>query len=102
MKAWRDGVAAPAICSSRMVTAISAALAPPLLLLSGKPVGGFGISIAGESRTGKTTGLRLGKSIVSEPRPDSWGLSRSGGTSALYGYTDLPVFFDETAAVRGS
>ncbi len=102
MKAWQDKVAAPAVCSSRMVTAILAAFAAPLLLLSGRRAGGFGLSLSGASRTGKTTALRLAKSVIDEPTPDGWGMSRSGGIATLCGYTDLPVFFDETAAVRGS
>ncbi len=101
-KGWQDKVAAPAACSSRMVTAILAAFAAPLLLLSGRRAGGFGLSLSGTTSTGKTTALRLAKSVIDEPTPDSWGMSRSGGTAVLCGYTDLPVFFDETAAVRGS
>ncbi len=102
LKAWQDGVAGPAVCSSRMVTTMAAAFAAPLLLLSGRRAGGFGLSLSGASRTGKTTALRLAKSVIDEPTPDGWGMSRSGGIAALCGYTDLPVFFDETAAVRGS
>lgn len=102
LKAWQDKVAAPAVCSSRMVTAILAAFAAPLLLLSGRRAGGFGLSFSGTTSTGKTTALRLAKSVIDEPTPDGWGMSRSGGTAVLCGYTDLPVFFDETAAVRGS
>jgi hypothetical protein len=102
LKVWQEEVAAPAVCSSRMVTTMAAAFAAPLLLLAGRQVGGFGLSLAGASRTGKTTALRLAKSIIDEPTPDGWGMSRAGGIAALSGYTDLPVFSDETAAVRGS
>ena len=85
LKAWQDKVAAPAVCSSRMVTAVLAAFAAPLLLLAGRRAGGFGLSFSGATSTGKTTALQMAKSTIDEPTPDGWGMSRSGGTAVLCG-----------------
>ena len=98
---WKAEVAGPAACSSRMVFGIGAALKPPLLLYAGKRAGGVAVTVEGPSRSGKSITLMAAKSVIDEPVLDSWGLSRAGGAAALLGHTDLPLFLDETRAVRG-
>lgn len=64
---WRGAIAAPASGNSRLVLAISAALAAPLLALTGDDGGGF--HFRGGSSTGKSTALTVAGSV--------WG---GGGT----------------------
>ena len=98
---WVVEVAVPATCSSRMILMIAAALAAVLLRLAGVVAGGFGFSVSGESRDGKTGTLKAAKSTADEPAPDTFGVTRAGGTAALLGHTDHPLFFDGAEAVRG-
>jgi hypothetical protein len=58
---WRSAVAAPATGNPRIVFAIAAAFAGPLLELTGEDGGGF--HYRGRSRTGKTTALRIAASV---------------------------------------
>ena len=58
---WKSTVAAAAIGNSRLILAISTALAPPLLHLCGYEPGG--VHLRGQSSTGKTTSLRVAASV---------------------------------------
>ncbi len=62
LESWRGAVAARAIGNSRLVLAISAAFAAPLLHLLGED--GFGVHFQGKSRAGKTTLLRAAASAA--------------------------------------
>jgi putative DNA primase/helicase len=58
---WQREVAAPCEGNSRLVFAIAAALAAPLLFLTGDESGGF--HFVGSSSVGKTTALRVAGSV---------------------------------------
>lgn len=58
---WQSHVAAPCVGNSRLLFAVSAAFAAPLLEITGMESGGF--HFRGDSSTGKTTALRLAASI---------------------------------------
>jgi putative DNA primase/helicase len=62
---WQRTVAAPAAGNSRLVFAISAALAGPLLHLAKLESGGF--HFRGASSQGKTTALRVAASVFGRP-----------------------------------
>lgn len=62
LEAWRAAVAAPAAGNSRLVFAISAAFAAPLLGLLPKLEGG-GFNLVGSSSIGKTTALLVAGSV---------------------------------------
>ena len=61
LKGWQDGIAARAAGNDRLMFAISAALAPPLL----EPLGmeGGGVHLRGGSTAGKTTALRAAGTV---------------------------------------
>jgi putative DNA primase/helicase len=65
LDAWRDQVAALAVGNSRLVFALCAAFAGPLLRFSGLESGGF--NFRGDSRSGKSTGLLLAASVWGRP-----------------------------------
>jgi len=61
LSTWKSNVAALCIGNSRLVFAVSAAFAAPLLHLTGMESGG--VHLRGDSSTGKTTALRAAASI---------------------------------------
>jgi len=61
LEGWQQEVAAPCVGNSRMVLAVSIALAGPLLYATGDESGGF--HLVGSSSTGKTTALYVGGSV---------------------------------------
>lgn len=65
LDAWRDQVAALAAGNSRLVFALCAAFAGPLLRFSGLESGGF--NFKADSREGKTTGLLVAASVWGRP-----------------------------------
>ena len=65
LEQWRDQVAALAVGNSRLVFALCAAFAGPLLRFSGLESGGF--NFKADSRAGKTTGLLLAASVWGRP-----------------------------------
>jgi uncharacterized protein (DUF927 family) len=83
---WRDKVAKLASGNTRLVFAISIALAGPLLELAGEDSGGF--HYRGSSSTGKTTALRLAASVYGEPNRyvRTWRATTNGleGTAAIH------------------
>ncbi|WP_428484906.1 DUF927 domain-containing protein [Rhodopila sp.] len=58
---WRDQVAALCVGNSRLLLAVSAAFAGPLLDIAGEE--GGGLHFRGSSRVGKTTALRVAASV---------------------------------------
>jgi hypothetical protein len=97
---WTAGVAAHLPCSSRMVLAACAALTPPLLAVWGGPIRGFGFDFSGPSRSGKTSTLRVARSIIGGPEVDGWNITRAGAAQYLLGHRGLPVILDGTTAAR--
>ena len=72
LAAWRDDVASWCIGNSRLLLAVSAAFAAPLLDVVGEE--GGGLHLRGASRIGKTTALRVAASV--------WGGNVGGGAEA--------------------
>jgi uncharacterized protein (DUF927 family) len=69
---WRDAVAARCVGNSRLVLAVGAAFAAPLLDLVAEE--GGGLHLRGASRVGKTTALRVAASV--------WGAEGGAGAGA--------------------
>ncbi len=61
LEEWQAAVAAPALGNSRLILAISAALAGPLLAVTGDKGGGF--HLRGASSSGKSTALSVAGSV---------------------------------------
>jgi uncharacterized protein (DUF927 family) len=78
LEGWQEQVARVAIGNSRLVLAVSAAFAAPLLQLTGSESGGF--HYRGTSSTGKTTALHAAGSV--------WGGGGLNGYLRLWRATD--------------
>lgn len=65
LQGWQDEIAAPAAGNSRLLLAISAAFAAPLLYLAGEESGG--VHLMGASSMGKTTALHVARSVSGAP-----------------------------------
>lgn len=97
-QAWRDGVGALCVGNSRLVLAVSAAFAAPLLELVGDE--GGGIHLAGASSTGKTTALRLAASVWGGPEYlHRWRATANGLEAVATGHNDALLVLDELAQV---
>jgi putative DNA primase/helicase len=75
---WQKAIAVPATGNSRLVLAISAAFAGPLMYVTDPT--NFGIHLRGTSRSGKTTALRAAASV--------WGNGGDGGFIKTWRSTD--------------
>lgn len=98
LESWRDNVAAYALGNSRLVFAISAALAGPLLYFANEGSGGFHFS--GESSGGKTTALRVGSSVWGLPLR-SWRTTDNAAESWARFANDGFLAIDELGQVDG-
>lgn len=95
---WRDGVGALCAGNSRLVLAVSAAFAAPLLELVGYESGG--IHLVGASSTGKTTALRLATSVWGGPEYlHRWRATANGLEAVATGHNDALLVLDELAQV---
>jgi uncharacterized protein (DUF927 family) len=96
---WRDAIARPAAGNSRLVFAISAALAAPLLDVVGEESGGF--HLRGASSSGKTTALKVASSVWGHPNTYSrlWRATTNGleGLAALH--NDGLLILDELSQI---
>ena len=90
---WRDNVAALCVGNTRLVFAVSAAYAAPLLYLTKDESGGF--HLAGNSSDGKTSVLVAASSVSGPPRENvqRWRTTDNSleGTSARYCDSLLPL-----------
>jgi putative DNA primase/helicase len=98
---WRDGVARFATGNSRLVVAISAALAAPLLEVTGAESGGF--HFRGPSSTGKSTALVVagsvwgGGGVAGYVR--SWRATANGLEGVAAAHCDTLLCLDELGQV---
>jgi len=96
---WRDLVASAAAGNSRLVFALSAAFAGPLVELAGADSGGF--HLRGASSSGKSTALKLAASVWGEPRRyvREWRATTNGleGLAALH--NDGTLILDELSQI---
>ncbi len=91
---WREQVSQVCLGNHRLVMAMSAAFAAPLL----NPLEqqGFGINIHGGSSAGKTTALRAGKSVMGDPEHiGSWKQTATALESTAAQHNDNTLFLDE-------
>jgi uncharacterized protein (DUF927 family) len=101
LQEWHTTVAAPCLDNSRLLFAVSVALAPPLLELVGHESGGF--HLRGPSSIGKTTVARMATSVWGSPQPGgilrTWRGTDNGleAVAALHG--DALLVLDELSQV---
>jgi|GEM_PF-861263 len=67
LEQWREQVAAKATGNSRLLLALCAAFAAPLVKLAGIERGGYAFHLRGSSSTGKTTALQVAASVWGKP-----------------------------------
>lgn len=94
---WQRAVAALAVGNSRVVFAISVALAAPLLALADEPSGG--LHLVGASTTSKTTSLKVAASVYGAPDRcvRTWRATSNGLESTAAAHNDGLLCLDELA-----
>lgn len=92
---WITDVATPSSGNSRLVFAISVALAGPLLKLAGEDSGGF--HFLGQSSSGKTTALNVAASVYGDPAKfvRQWRATTNGLEGLAAAHNDLILILDE-------
>jgi putative DNA primase/helicase len=107
LEEWRERVARPAEGNTRVVLALAAAFAAPLL--GPLQAEGAGIHFRGGSSIGKTTALMAAGSVWGGPREhgglngykQSWQATANGVEGMAEAHCDLPLCLDELSLVRG-
>lgn len=95
---WQAHVAAPCAGNSRLLFAVSAAFAAPLLEITGMESGGF--HFRGDSSTGKTTALRLAASIWGGAEYlQRWRATDNGLEALAAQHSDCLLVLDEISQV---
>ncbi|MES2000363.1 MAG: DUF927 domain-containing protein [Pseudomonadota bacterium] len=95
---WQAHVAAPCMGNSRLLFAVSAAFAAPLLEITGMESGGF--HFRGDSSTGKTTALRLAASIWGgTDYLQRWRATDNGLEALAAQHSDCLLVLDELSQV---
>lgn len=98
LAAWQEHIAIPCADNSRLVFAISAAFASPLLQLTGMESGG--IHFRGDSSTGKTTALRVASSVWGGlDYMQRWRATDNGLESLASLHSDCLLVLDELSQV---
>ncbi len=98
LEAWQNNVSMPCAGNSRLVFAISAAFASPLLELAGMESGG--IHFRGDSSTGKTTALRVASSVWGgADYLQRWRATDNGLESLAAQHSDCLLVLDELSQV---
>ena len=95
---WQDHVSKPCAGNSRLVFAISAAFASPLLEVTGMESGG--VHFRGDSSTGKTTALRVASSVWGGlDYMQRWRATDNGLESLAAQHSDCLLVLDELSQV---
>jgi putative DNA primase/helicase len=89
---WQREIAAPAVGNTRLVLAISTALAGPLIYLAGEESGG--IHLVGPSSIGKTAALHAARSVWGAPK-GSWRTTDNSAEALARGACDTLLTLDE-------
>lgn len=93
---WRDNVASLCIGNSRLILAVSAAFAGPLLTIVGQEAGG--LNFVGSSSTGKTTALKVAASVWGgADYLHRWRATANGLEAIAQGHNDSLLVLDELA-----
>jgi uncharacterized protein (DUF927 family) len=102
LEEWREIVAKPAAGNSRVVLAISAAFAAPLL--APLQLEGAGIHLRGGSSEGKTTAIVVAGSVWGggglNGYKQSWQATANGVEAMAEAHCDLPLCLDEMGLVQ--
>jgi len=107
LEEWRERVAKPSVGNTRIVLAIAAAFAAPLL--GPLQLEGAGVHFRGSSSIGKTTALIVAGSVWGGPRDQgglngykqSWQATANAIEGLAQAHCDLPLCLDELSLVRG-
>ena len=95
---WQQHIAAPSVGNSRLVFAISAAFASPLLHITGMESGG--LHYRGDSSTGKTTALRVAASVWGGvDYLQRWRATDNGLEALASQHSDCLLVLDELSQV---
>ncbi|HOY69564.1 MAG TPA: DUF927 domain-containing protein [Methylotenera sp.] len=98
LASWQDNVSKPCAGNSRLVFAISAAFASPLLDVTGMESGG--VHFRGDSSTGKTTALRVASSVWGGlDYLQRWRATDNGLESLAAQHSDCLLVLDELSQV---
>jgi uncharacterized protein (DUF927 family) len=96
LEGWKREVASLCRGNSRLLFAVSAAFAAPLLHPSGSEGGGF--HFRSESSEGKTTALRVAASVCGGPDYlERWRATDNGLEAVAMQHCDAPLMLDELA-----
>jgi putative DNA primase/helicase len=107
LEEWQERVAKPAEGNARVVLALAAAFAAPLL--GPLQLEGAGIHLRGPSSIGKTTALIVAGSVWGGPREhgglngykQSWQATANAIEGLAQAHCDLPLCLDELSLVKG-
>lgn len=92
---WREKIAAKCIGNSRLVLMVAAGFAGPLLELDSSLESG-GFHIRSESSRGKSTGLRVCKSVWGAPdKLVTWRATSNGLEGVCFAHNDATLVIDE-------
>ncbi|MDZ4212018.1 MAG: DUF927 domain-containing protein, partial [Methylotenera sp.] len=95
---WQDHISKPCAGNSRLVFAISAAFASPLLDVTGMESGG--IHFRGDSSTGKTTALRVASSVWGGlDYMRRWNQTANALEGVAYQHSDCLLALDEISQI---
>lgn len=98
LASWQAGIAARCVGNSRLLLAVSAAFAAPLLDLIGAESGG--VHLVGPSSCGKTTALRAAASVWGGPDYlQRWRATDNGLEAIAQAHNDLLLVLDELGQV---
>ena len=99
LETWQREVAAYCVGNAWLAFAVSAALAPPLLAISGDESGG--VNFVGSSSTGKTTALRVASSVWGgDQYLHRWRATSNGLEAIAHQHNDGLLVLDELAQVE--
>jgi putative DNA primase/helicase len=98
LKEWQENIAKYCMGNSRLILAVSAAFAAPLLKQLGEESGGFHFN--GASSTGKTTALKIAVSVWGDKkRLQTWRSTSNGLESVAARHNDSLLSIDEMSQV---
>lgn len=101
LQQWNDLVARWCVGNSRLIFAISAAFASPLLSICDLP--NFGFHFVGNSSSGKTTCLNLAASVVGNPKyVVTWKATDNAMENIAFRRNDSLLILDELSEISPS
>ncbi|MFH7325950.1 DUF927 domain-containing protein, partial [Desulfurivibrio sp. C05AmB] len=98
VEGWRENLARYCVGNTRLVVAVSASFAAPLLNLTGDESGG--LNLVGSSSTGKTTALRVAATVWGGPDyVNRWRATDNGLEAVAAVHNDGLLILDELAQI---